>query len=103
MGETVRIKATVPKVPTSRDGPTSKVHQPRRHTRAMGTNRLIGVDKGFEASGLVVLLRNLWIRKSFCRDLFCFPSSVRRLKQAESVKLLLEAELQEIKKNLTEA
>lgn len=76
---------------------------PRRHTWAMGTNGLIGVNEGFEASSLVILLRNLWIRKSFCWDLFCFPSSVRRIKQAESVKLLLEAELQDIKKNLGEA
>lgn len=70
---------------------------------AMGTNGLIGADKGFEANSLVALLRDLWIRKSFRWDLFSFPSSVRRIKQAESVKLLLEAECQEIKKNLTEA
>ena len=82
----------------SGDSPTSKVLEPKRHTRAAGANGLIGVDKGFGANSLVVLLCNLWIRKSFCGDLFCFPSSVQRIKQAESVKLLLEAELQEIRK-----
>lgn len=66
MDELVRIKATLLKVPTSRESPTSKVHEPRRHTWAMGTNGLIGVDKGFEANSLIVLLRSLWIRKSFC-------------------------------------
>lgn len=66
MDKLVRIKAAVLKVLMDRESPTSKAHEPKRHTWAMGTNGLRGVDKGFGANSLVIPLCNLWIRKSFC-------------------------------------